>query len=179
MRRLATIAVIAGCAITGCSGSNDQTEPATSAAGTAASAPDTDITTPGSLGVDEPATTEIIDDTVAPATDPNTVAATAATSTGPSLDPVTEDDLVRFIAATEVPLKGTSLEGVVFDAPEIYIALAQAACARFSAGGSFDVIADGLLVDLATDKPTDDERLVGALIGAATRTICPEHADKI
>ncbi len=179
MRRLATIAVIAGCAITGCSSSNEQTEPSTTAAGTAAPALDTDITTPGSLAVDEPATTEITDDTVAPATDPNADAATPATSTGPSLDPVTEDDLVRFIAATEVPLKGTSLEGVVFEAPEIYIALAQAACARFSAGDSFNLIADDLLEELATDKPTDDERLVGALIGAATRTICPEHADKI
>ncbi len=54
----------------------------------------------------------------------------------------------------------------MIDAPEIYIALAQASCARFSAGDSFDQIATDPLSQLADAGSTDDnERLVGALAG--------------
>lgn len=106
-------------------------------------------------------------------------AAATATTTPPVLDPITEDDLVRFIAATEAVLKGTEQEGVVYGSPEIYIAIAQAACTRFSAGDDFDEIADGLLAEFAEAGLDGEERLVGAILGAATKTICREHADKI
>jgi hypothetical protein len=97
---------------------------------------------------------------------------TAPTSVaGPA---VTEDDLVRFVAATEAAIAGTPDAGIVEEQPEEYIALAQAACARFTAGESFDSVAADLLAEL--DRSGTGERLVGALLGAATRTICPEHA---
>jgi hypothetical protein len=60
-------------------------------------------------------------------------------SVSTTADEITDDDLTRFIAAAEVPLQGTSLEGVVFEAPEIYIAIAQVSCARFSDGETFKV----------------------------------------
>lgn len=112
--------------------------------------------------------------TAAPA---DTVSAT--TSTVPSPGAVSQADLVRFIAATETVLKGTSNEGIVYDAPEIYIAIAQAACARFTAGDSLQQVAGDLLTQLASSNPTDDKRLVGAILGAATQTICPENAGVI
>jgi hypothetical protein len=87
---------------------------------------------------------------------------------------VTQEDLVRFVAATEAAIAGTPDAGVVAEQPETYIALAQAACARFSGGESFESVATDLLADL--DESGTGERLVGAILGAATRTICPEHA---
>lgn len=117
--------------------------------------------------VDEPA--DAASDTAAPDSEP------AATD-----DTVTEADLERFIAATESAIAGTSAEGAVLEAPEIYIAIAQSACARFTDGDDFETIAADLLADIAAGDPTgDDERLVGGILGAATHTLCPEHADKI
>jgi hypothetical protein len=92
---------------------------------------------------------------------------------------ISDDDLVRFVAAVETAIDGSRSAGLVFETPEIYIALAQAACARFSDGASFDEIAASMLAELGSDRPDDDERLVGAVIGAATRTICPEHRDQV
>ena len=100
-------------------------------------------------------------------------------STVPPAAAVSQADLVRFIAAAETVLKGTSNEGIVYDAPEIYIAIAQAACARFTAGESLQQVAGELLTQLASTDPTDDKRLVGAILGAATQTICPENAGVI
>jgi hypothetical protein len=94
-------------------------------------------------------------------------------------DSVTEDDLTLFIAAAERSLEGTSQESALLDDPEIYIALAQISCDRFSAGEQFDQIAIDLLADIDTDDSDDETRLVGAILGAATQTLCPEHADKI
>ena len=86
---------------------------------------------------------------------------------------------MRFIAAVETVLTGTPNEGLVRESPEIYIAVGQAACARFTAGDSFDQVSNDLLTDLMSANPSDDRRLVGAILGAATQTICPEHADLI
>lgn len=93
--------------------------------------------------------------------------------------PVTEDDLALFIAAAERSLEGTSQESAVFDDPEIYIALGQVSCDRFSNGEKFDEISLDLLADIDTDQADDETRLVGAILGAATQTLCPEHADEI
>lgn len=96
-----------------------------------------------------------------------------------SPDPVSDADLENFLASVETAIQGTRHEGVVFEEPDTYIALAQAACARFSDGHTLDEIADDMLGAVGGAATTDDERLVGALLGAATRTICPEHSDKI
>jgi hypothetical protein len=103
-----------------------------------------------------------------------TVAATSVPVPQTLAVPVLQDDLVRFVAATEVALAGTPDAGVVEEQPEVFIALAQAACARFSGGDSFDTVAGDLLADMSASGAS--ERLVGAILGAATRTICPEHA---
>lgn len=153
MRRVIAFVAVAGFAFTACSSAEEakieQGAPATESSQTVLD--------------DQPA-----DDTVA-----------AAAANPPMFDPVTEDDLVRFIAATEAVLQGTEQEGVVYGSPEIYIAIAQAACARFSAGDTFDEIAIDILAEFVETGSDSEEQLVGAILGASTKTICPEHADKI
>ena len=169
MHRLAyyTAALVMVIAFAGCSSSAATTTTVTSTT-------DAGSTT---TVVQSPVTTAV--ETAPTAVTPTTVivdtTATASTAAGP----VTEDDLVRFLAATESVLKGTALEGVVYDAPEIYIALAQSACARFTAGDSFDAVAADLVAAVASANAEDDQRLIGAILGAATHTICPEHADLV
>lgn len=92
---------------------------------------------------------------------------------------VSEQDLARFVAATEAALAGTSIEGVVLEAPEIYIAIAQASCARFGQGDSFEQIVSDYLADTEAAPGADDEQLIGAILGAAVETICPEHAANV
>lgn len=104
--------------------------------------------------------------------------ASAPEAAAPAGDAVSADDLTLFIAAAERALAGTAQQDAVFDDPDIYIAIAQASCARFSDGDEFDQIAADVLVDTSTGS-ADETRLVGAVIGAATQTICPEHADAI
>lgn len=159
MRRVIAFAAVAGFAFAACSSAEEaKIEPNASATETSQT-----------VLADQP-----VDDTAAA-----TTTTTTTTTNPPALDPITEDDLVRFIAATEAVLQGTEQEGVVYGSPEIYIAIAQAACARFSAGDDFDEIADDLLAEFAEAGLEGEERLVGAILGAATKTICPEHADKI
>lgn len=157
--------------------------------GSCSSAETTSSTTPPSSASESESEAEPTADPViteAPETDETEPAATAVAATDvPSSDPATdsasvsEDDLARFIAATERALVGTDQESVVFDDPEIYIALGQASCARFSAEDTFEQIATDLLEEIDTEESDDETRLVGAVIGAATQTLCPEHADKI
>lgn len=187
MRRMSAIAIVAGIGITGCSSSGEQAESTTSVTSipeVETTVPvDTDSTAVSTIAGETTVASEVTETSLAPTTDTGdattTTAAPAADPTSTSPDAGTEDDLIRFIAATEAPLEGTSLEGVVFDAAEIYIAIAQASCARFSDGDTFEQIAADLLEQLDSGNTIDDERLVGALLGAASRTICPEHADKI
>jgi outer membrane murein-binding lipoprotein Lpp len=189
MRHIATIAVLASLTVAGCSSSADQSESSTSVslipAETVAEATAPAPSTVAAAASTVPGSTETTPSTAAPAaasvetTAAPVTTAPPATAAPATTDVVTEDDLIRFIAAAEVPIEGTSLEGVVFDAPEIYIAIAHSACTRFTQGDGFGEIAADLLIDLESGEPADDEALVGALIGAATRTICPEHADKI
>ena len=91
---------------------------------------------------------------------------------------VTEDDLARFVAASESAVAGTSVEGVVFDAPEIYIAIAQASCARFTEGDTLEQVVNDHL-DATGAESAADEELIGAVLGAAVETICPEHTSKL
>lgn len=184
MQPLTMIVLIAALAMTACSSGDAESEPAISMssvtdANTAAPTVPP-VSTAGSTGDTSRSTTlestaalQHADSTTPPTSQPADVAVPT------TADLVTDDDLARFIAAAEVPLQGTSLDGVVLAAPEIYISIAQMSCARFSDGDTFQAIADDLLVELKSDASDDDERLVGAIIGAATRTICPEHADKI
>ena len=162
MRRHATLAILAALTVSSCSSDatsapGDRPDSATELAGTGAQAP-------VQSGPD-PATAETVD--------------SAPTSVATSTDVVTEEDLTLFIAAAERTLEGTAQESVVFDDPEIYIALAQISCDRFSAGETFEQIATDLLADIETDAAADETRLVGAVLGAATQTLCPKHADKI
>jgi hypothetical protein len=94
-------------------------------------------------------------------------------------DSVTEEDLDRFLAATEAALVDTSAEGLILEAPEIYIAIAQGSCARFTQGDSLGQIVNDHLNDTDTTPAADDEQLIGALLGAAVQTICREHVAKV
>lgn len=166
MHRLLTLAAVAAIALAACSNS-----------GTAGNETDPNV----SITLSDRSTTTsapLSPQTASAPANGATVAA-AETTALPATGTVTEDDLSRFLAATETVLKGTANQGVVYDAPEIYIAIAQTACARFSAGETFRQVANDLLTELATTSPDDDNQLVGAILGAATQTICPEHADLI
>lgn len=170
MLSLVKVMIVASLAVTACSSGDVESNPKVSVPPVVTHEPSgsTGSTTDGSTEVPQEE-----DSTATPTTRPDDV------SNPTKDDGITDDDLTRFIAATEVPLQGTSLEGAVLEAPEIYIAIAQLSCARFSEGDTFEEIADDLLAELGLGASDDDERLVGAIIGAATRTICPEHADKI
>ncbi|MEO6122869.1 MAG: DUF732 domain-containing protein [Ilumatobacteraceae bacterium] len=163
MHRLVTLAAVAAIALTACSDSGTTSNQ---------TAPNVTITPSStSTTTSAPRTPE----TASSPTEADTVATTATTAlSAPGI--VTQDDLVRFVAATESVLMGTPNQGIVYDSPEIYIAIAQAACARLSEGKTFDQVSSDLLTQLASTHPDDDNRLVGAILGAATHTICPEHA---
>jgi hypothetical protein len=90
-------------------------------------------------------------------------------------DSVTEEDLARFVAATEAALVDTSAEGLILEAPEIYIAIAQGSCARFTQGDSLEQIVNDHLDATDTTPSADDEQL----LGAAVETICREHVAKV
>lgn len=184
MQPLAKTVLVASLAMTACSSGDTESQPTVSVSSVTDST--TAATTAPPVATTEPAVdvgqSTAVDSTDAPRDSTSTTAPTTQLADSPvptTGDAITGDDLTRFIAAAEVPLRGTSLEGVVFEAPEIYIAIAQVACARFTDGDTFEEIADDLLAQLESDASDDDQRLVGAIIGAATRTICPEHADKI
>lgn len=175
MRQLTMFIAAATLVVSSCSGDDETSTPVPSAPTEQSDSDSTSIdpstpvvSDPVATDETEPATTEVAESS-APATDPTTTAA----------GPVTEDDLTLFIAAAERALEGTSQESAIFDDAEIYIALGQASCDRFSSGETFEQIATDLLTDLDTDEADDETRLVGAILGAATRTLCPEHADKI
>lgn len=120
------------------------------------------------------------DDLASESTEPNvTVNDVTGDEAVTSPGPVTEQDLARFVAATEAALAGTSIEGVVLEGPEIYIGVAQASCARFTQGDSFEQIVSDYLADTEATPGSDDEQLIGAILGAAVETICPEHAANV
>lgn len=172
MRRLMMLAIVATLAATACS-SDEATSLTAPAAQADSGSKETDLSVP--VGTEAGARAE-----AAPAPTPAPENADSTSDPAPTTaDVVTEDDLTLFIAAAERALEGTSQETAVFDDPEIYIALGQASCDRFSAGETFEQIATDLLADIDTDDSNDETRLVGAILGAATQTLCPEHADRI
>lgn len=98
---------------------------------------------------------------------------TSVPATG--VESLDEAALARFIAASESAVAGTSLEGLVLADPDIYIALGQSSCARFSNGDTLDqLVADHFTG--AIERTVDEERLLGAVLGAAVEVMCPEHA---
>jgi hypothetical protein len=151
MNRRLLIAVCTVTLLGGCAGSNE-TSPQTTVE-LASSTKDTTATTASTLS--------------------NPVVTTEADS--PAAVPVVKADLVRFIAATEAVLAGTPDAGAVNETPETYIALAEIACERFDDGESFEAVTAELLGTASTAS----RRLIGAVVGAATRTICREHANLI
>jgi hypothetical protein len=62
---------------------------------------------------------------------------------------------------------------VSVDPPPIYIAIGQVACARFTAGDTFEQVSDELLIELAGTNPGDDEQLVGAILEPRHRPSVP------
>lgn len=173
MRRLTMLTLAATLAVTACS--SDQQASTTSTTVQAEPGSTTpEVTVADDATADLPAATNAA--TTTPAADTISVPDPESSA---AADSVTEDDLTLFIAAAERALEGTSQQAAIFDDPEIYIALAQTSCTRFSTGASFEQIATDLLADLDTDDAQDETRLVGAILGAATQTLCPEHADKI
>ena len=154
-RPLAVVAVVVGLLVAGCSDTESVTDTANSEQPDAAASETDETDSNDSTGGDS---------------------SDVSTSVP---DAVTEEDLARFIAATEAALVGTSAEGLILEAPEIYIAIAQASCARFTQGDSLQQIVNDHLDDTDTTPVADDEQLIGALLGAAVETICPEHAAKV
>lgn len=157
-RPLAVVAVVVGLLVAGCSDTESVTDTANSEQPDAAASE-----------TDETDSNDSNDSTGGDSSDVSTSVP----------DAVTEEDLARFIAATEAALVGTSAEGLILEAPEIYIAIAQASCARFTQGDSLQQIVNDHLDDTDTTPVADDEQLIGALLGAAVETICPEHAAKV
>lgn len=169
MRRLTLLTLIAVLAGSACSSDPEEAEVTTSSISDATESSGVNDSVPASAapdGTDEVTTSSAENTTPTPEPEP------------PSTGAVTEDDLTLFIAAAERALEGTSQEAAIFDDPDIYIAIAQTSCDRLSAGDPFEEIAIDLLADLTTDGAEDETRLVGAILGAATQTICPVHANK-
>ena len=172
-----TVATIAALTLAACSSTPHNADPASTATNTAGGG-----TVHSASGPTTTATLTAMSSAATAPPDPTTTSTattTTTTTTATGVGTVSQDDLVRFIAATETVLKGTPDEGVVYASPEIYIAIAQSACARFAAGDTLQTVANDLLTQLATTNPTGDKRLVGAILGAATRTICPENSGVI
>jgi hypothetical protein len=166
-RHLAVVAVVVGLIAASCSDTESVTDTANS------DQPDAETSETDETDATESATTS---------ESANSSDSTGGDSSDVSTsvpDAVTEEDLARFIAATEAALVGTSAEGLILEAPEIYIAIAQASCARFTQGDSLQQIVNDHLDDNDTTPVADDEQLIGALLGAAVETICPEHAAKV
>lgn len=105
----------------------------------------------------------------------------AAEKTAASVDHVvTEYDLQRFLAAAEFAIAGSDYEGAIYESPEIYIAIAQAFCARMGQGDGIGQIAKDYLAAANITKADDEDlQFVGALLGAGVETLCPEHASKL
>ena len=169
-----TVATIAALTLAACSSTPHNADPASTATNTAGGG-----TVHSASGPTTTATLTAMSSASTAPPDPTTTSTATTTTTATGVGTVSQDDLVRFIAATETVLKGTPDEGVVYASPEIYIAIAQSACARFAAGDTLQTVANDLLTQLATTNPTGDKRLVGAILGAATRTICPENSGVI
>jgi hypothetical protein len=172
MRRLMMLAIVATLAATSCS-SDEATSITAPAAQADSGSKETDPSV--AIGTEAGAPEEASLATTPAPENADQTPDPAPTTT----DVVSEDDLTLFITAAERSLEGTSQESAVFDDPEIYIALGQASCDRFSAGATFEQIATDILADIDTDDSNDETRLVGAILGAATQTLCPEHADRI
>ncbi len=95
----------------------------------------------------------------------------------------TTDDVVLFIAAVERSIDGTSHEGIVYESPEIFLAIAQGFCDGLRAGQSVDTLAGDYLAEFSgvasSLESSDDALLIGSVLGAGVETLCEDQSHKI
>lgn len=92
---------------------------------------------------------------------------------------VIQADLARFVASAEAVMAGSAYENVIYDDPELYIAIAQTMCVWLDEGQSVDEVIEGYLL-AGDDSPTvEDQAFAGALLGAGVQTLCPTHGSEI
>jgi hypothetical protein len=90
-----------------------------------------------------------------------------------------EADLARFLAAANFVLRGTNLEAEILAAPQTYVGLGQLACVDMAAGSTVEQVVSTHLESATDEERADEARLIGAVLGAAVETICPDQADKL
>jgi hypothetical protein len=102
------------------------------------------------------------------------------TTTDPRVSEAAPDDaVVVFIAAVEETLTGTSYEGAALADPDVFVATGRLFCDQLDAGDDIDTVLARYLTELAggVDAAGDDELvLAGAVLGAATVSLCLDHA---
>ncbi len=85
-----------------------------------------------------------------------------------------------FLAAVADTLDGTRFEGAPFEDPEVFAATGLLFCERMAQGEAGEQVVVEFLSELAGGDATlaDGDQLVltGALMGAATETLCPRAA---
>jgi hypothetical protein len=105
------------------------------------------------------------------------------TSAEPEEAPMaTRDDAVRFIAAVEKSIAGTTNEGIVYESPDVFLAIAQGFCDGLRDGQSVDELASDYLAEFSdgiTEASADDVLLIGSVLGAGVETLCEDQSYKI
>jgi hypothetical protein len=98
------------------------------------------------------------------------------------LDIATRDEAVWFIAAVEKSIKGTTNEGIVYESPEVFLAIAQGFCDGLRSGRSVDELASEYLAEFSdgsSGASADDVLLIGSVLGAGVETLCEDQSSKI
>ena len=119
------------------------------------------------------------DPVVATTAPPVTTSTTEAPATTVVAEPLSEDDLARFLAAAEATLGGSDAAGTVLADPEFHVALGQFFCAELDRGQTVGQVFVVQLADVAVEDRVDEARLLGGVLGAAVATMCPRHDDEI
>ncbi len=95
-------------------------------------------------------------------------------------DPVTEDDIAVLLASGERMLAGGPYEGVMYQAPELYVASAQVVCSRLAEGKPLPEVISEFMSENSLDAADQaDFTLAGTVVGAGVQTLCPQHRDLI
>jgi hypothetical protein len=115
--------------------------------------------------------------------DPAESPADSLAATPEDLPVVTTDDVVLFIAAVERSIDGSSHEGIVYESPEVFLAIAQGFCDGLRDGQSVDTLAGDYLAEFSDEasslEASDDALLIGSVLGAGVETLCDDQSDKI
>lgn len=110
------------------------------------------------------------------------LSSTAPSSTAPSSTAVEAHTPAYdvFLAAVADTLEGTRFDGAPFEDPEVFAATGLLFCERMVQGAAGEQVVVEYLSELAGGDATlaDGDQLVlsGALMGAATETLCPQAA---